>query len=74
LLKGVKCPALVIHGEADPLVPIDGGRDTAACIPGSKLVTIPYMGHDFTQKLVPTYIREIGAFISEVETRRSKAA
>ena len=33
-LAGVKAPTLVIHGEGDPLVPIDGGRDTAAHIAG----------------------------------------
>jgi pimeloyl-ACP methyl ester carboxylesterase len=73
LLKGVKCPALVIHGEADPLVPIEGGRDTAACIPGARLVTVPNMGHDFSSKLVPVYLREIGDFVAEVEARRKAA-
>ena len=73
LLKAVKCPALVIHGEADPLVPIDGGHDTAASIPGARLVTIPGMGHDFTAKLVPVYLREIGNFVAEVEARRKAA-
>jgi pimeloyl-ACP methyl ester carboxylesterase len=74
ILKNVKAPALVIHGEADPLIPIDGGRDTAACIPGARLVAVPHMGHDFTQKLVPVYIREIGNFVAEVDSRRTKAA
>ncbi|MBI1213208.1 MAG: alpha/beta fold hydrolase [Alphaproteobacteria bacterium] len=73
MLKSVKAPALVIHGEADPLVPIEGGRDTAASIPGARLVTVPYMGHDFSQKLVPTYIREIGNFVDDVERRRKAA-
>ncbi len=73
MLKGVKCPALVIHGEADPLVPIEGGHDTAASIPGARLVTVPGMGHDFTAKLVPVYVREIGNFVAEVEARRKAA-
>ena len=73
MLKNVKCPALVIHGEADPLVDIAGGRDTAASIPGARLVTIPGMGHDFTSKLVPVYLREIGNFVAEVEARRKAA-
>jgi len=73
MLKNVKCPALVIHGETDPLVDIAGGRDTAASIPGARLVTIPGMGHDFTSKLVPVYLREIGDFVSEVEARRKAA-
>ena len=51
-LRGVTAPTLVIHGEADPLVPLAAGRDTAAHIPGSRLKTIPGMGHDLPLALV----------------------
>jgi pimeloyl-ACP methyl ester carboxylesterase len=45
-LKTITAPTVVIHGEADPLVPVEGGRDTAANIPGAELVVLPGMGHD----------------------------
>jgi len=45
-LAKVGVPTVVIHGEADPLVPVEGGHDTAAAIPGAELVLIPGMGHD----------------------------
>ena len=51
-LKRVTAPTLVIHGEDDPLVPVEGGKDTAAAIPGAKLLTIPRMGHDLPLELV----------------------
>ncbi|KTE19088.1 alpha/beta hydrolase [Sphingopyxis sp. H050] len=54
MLKSIKAPTLVIHGEADPLVPIAGGRDTAENIPGARLLTIPGMGHDLPLALVDT--------------------
>jgi pimeloyl-ACP methyl ester carboxylesterase len=54
MLKGVKAPTLVIHGEDDPLVPLAGGRDTAASIAGARLMTIPGMGHDLPLALVDT--------------------
>jgi len=54
MLKSIKAPTLVIHGEADPLVPIAGGRDTAENIPGAQLLTIPGMGHDLPLALVDT--------------------
>ena len=54
MLKAVRAPTLVIHGEADPLVPIAGGRDTAAHIAGARLMTIPGMGHDLPLALVDT--------------------
>ena len=50
-LHGVRLPFLVIHGEADPLVTLSGGLATAAAVPGSKLITIPGMGHDLPQEL-----------------------
>jgi pimeloyl-ACP methyl ester carboxylesterase len=45
-LLNVKCPTLVIHGKADPLVPIACGQDTANRIEGSRFVAIDGMGHD----------------------------
>jgi pimeloyl-ACP methyl ester carboxylesterase len=51
-LRAVTAPTLVIHGEDDPLVPVEGGRDTAAHIPGARLHTIPGMGHDLPLALV----------------------
>ncbi len=52
MLKDVSVPTLVLHGEDDPLVPVEGGRDTAASIPGAKLKTIPGWGHDLPLELV----------------------
>ena len=52
MLKDVTVPTLVLHGEDDPLVPCEGGRDTAASIPGAKLKTIPGWGHDLPLELV----------------------
>lgn len=53
-LKQVRVPSLVIHGTDDPLVPVEGGRDTAAHIPGAKLLEVPGMGHDLPLELVET--------------------
>lgn len=51
LLATIKVPTVVLHGEADPLIPVACGRDTAASIPGAELRTIPGMGHDFPTAL-----------------------
>ena len=45
-LASVKVPTLVIHGTDDPLVPVEGGKDTAKAIPGAQLMLIEGMGHD----------------------------
>jgi pimeloyl-ACP methyl ester carboxylesterase len=51
LLGTIVAPTLVIHGAADPLVPLDAGEDTARNIPGSRLMVIDGMGHDLPPAL-----------------------
>lgn len=55
-LRGVTAPTLVIHGLADRLVHVSGGRATARTIPGSELLLIPGMGHDMPRALWPVLI------------------
>ncbi len=50
-LGRVTMPFLVIHGEADPLVQVSGGKATAAAVPGAKLILYPGMGHDLPEPL-----------------------
>jgi pimeloyl-ACP methyl ester carboxylesterase len=45
-LASVKVPTLVVHGTSDPLVPVEGGKDTAKAVPGAQLMLIEGMGHD----------------------------
>lgn len=58
-LKALKVPTVVVHGEADPLVPLAGGQATAAAIPGAELRIIPGMGHDLPEALYDTFIDAI---------------
>ena len=50
-LKTVTVPTLVIHGDADPLVPVECGIDTANSVPGSELLIIEGMGHTFPHQV-----------------------
>lgn len=52
LLRTIQCPTLVIHGAADPLVPVACGIDTAQAIPGARLEVIEGMGHDLPAQLI----------------------
>lgn len=45
-LSSIITPTLVIHGADDPLIPVEGGKDTARVIPGANLLIINGMGHD----------------------------
>jgi pimeloyl-ACP methyl ester carboxylesterase len=58
-LGQVRVPTTVIHGDADPLVNVSGGRATAEAIPGAKLVILPGMGHDLPRELWPQIIDAI---------------
>jgi pimeloyl-ACP methyl ester carboxylesterase len=44
-LGGIRCPALVICGEDDGMVPPENSRALAAGIPGARLELIPQCGH-----------------------------
>ena len=63
-LAGLRIPALVIHGEQDPVIRPRGGRATARAIPGARLVTYPGMGHDLPAALWPSIVAEITAHTS----------
>jgi len=58
-LRKLTMPALVIHGDADPLVDVSGGRATAAAIPGAELIVIPGMGHELNPVLWPQIVDAI---------------
>ena len=58
-LGELRCPALVIHGKADPLVGVSGGQATAAAIPGAELLLFDDMGHDLPPALLPQIVDAI---------------
>lgn len=58
-LATITAPTLVIHGDADPLVPVEGGRDTAKHVPGAELLEIAGMGHDIPEALFDQIVEAI---------------
>jgi proline iminopeptidase len=61
VLGRITCPTLVIHGKADPLVPYEGGVDTAYRIRDSRLVLLDGYGHDFPPQLYGRFADMIAA-------------
>jgi pimeloyl-ACP methyl ester carboxylesterase len=70
-LAQVKTPTLVIHGTVDPLVRPEGGKDTAASIPGAKLLMIEGMGHALP---IPMWPQVIDTIDSHARGAAAKAA
>src|SRR3954469_5986250 len=46
-LGALRVPTLVVHGDADRLVPLEAGRATADAIPGARFEVVEGMGHDY---------------------------
>ena len=63
-LKTVTVPTLVIHGDKDPLVPVEGGIHTAEVIPGAKLEIQKGMGHALFPQYQAPVLELIKAHIS----------
>ncbi len=58
-LRQLQVPTLVVHGEDDQLVQVEGGRATAAAVPDAELLVIPGMGHDLPRGLWPQVVDAI---------------
>jgi pimeloyl-ACP methyl ester carboxylesterase len=60
-VRGIKIPALVVHGESDPLVSVAAGRRTAELISGAQLMVVPGMGHDLPRPVWPALADAVSA-------------
>jgi pimeloyl-ACP methyl ester carboxylesterase len=68
-LRRLEVPTVVIHGEADPLVPLRAGIATARAIPDAELIKIAGMGHDMPRELWPTYVEAVARNADRAATR-----
>ncbi len=58
-LAAIRVPTLVLHGAADSLIPLAGGRATAAAIEGARFEVFEGMGHDVPRALWPHLVGAI---------------
>jgi pimeloyl-ACP methyl ester carboxylesterase len=69
LAADLRCPFLVVHGEADEVCPVDDGRETAASAPNGSIAVIPGGRHNdlWTDgALANRCTKEIGSFLSRI--------
>lgn len=58
----INAPTLVLHGDEDPLLPVENALDAAEAIPGAELIIIKGMGHYPPHKGPwPQIVKEISA-------------
>ncbi len=60
-LRQLRVPTLVIHGDEDPIIPLDHGIATADAVPDAKLIVMKGVGHE----LPPGVLAEIHPAILE---------
>ncbi len=73
-LGGIKAPTLVVHGDADVLVPTANGRTLHERIPGSELAIIPGVGHMISWEKPAETARAITEFLSRVPSQAGQSA
>jgi pimeloyl-ACP methyl ester carboxylesterase len=69
MLRRLELPTLVIHGLADRMCDVSGGRATAEAISSAELVLIEGMGHSLPPGLRSQLAERIAAFVWRVEGR-----
>jgi pimeloyl-ACP methyl ester carboxylesterase len=72
-LRQVDVPTLVIHGLADRMCDVSGGRATAAAIPGAELMLVEGMGHDLAPGLRHRIADAIARVVQRGEARLAPA-
>jgi pimeloyl-ACP methyl ester carboxylesterase len=73
-LATITAPTVVLHGQDDPLVPVEAGRDTAAHIKGAELIVVPGMGHDLPPALYETFVDAIWQAVSRARAAQPASA
>ena len=63
-VERIAVPALVVHGSADRIVPVENGRRLAARLPHADYVELPGYGHDLAQEAPDELAALIDAFLS----------
>ena len=58
-LKSLRVSTLVVHGDADRLVPLEAGRATADAVPGARFEIVEGMGHDYPPQHWPRMVELI---------------
>ncbi len=66
LLPKITCPALVIGGKEDQVIPVEIQEEMAGLLPNSRLMLYEGYGHGNDQEN-PQYENEVHKFIKDVD-------
>jgi pimeloyl-ACP methyl ester carboxylesterase len=63
--SAVRAPTVVLHGDADPYLPVAHGRHTAEVIPNARFVLKPGQGHVSLIRVIPQLCTDLLALAKE---------
>jgi len=69
-LAEIRCPVLVMHGSADPLIPFRAGELVHEAIPGSEWIEESGAGHSLPTERAETFNRAVLDFIDRARKKR----
>jgi pimeloyl-ACP methyl ester carboxylesterase len=61
--REINCPTLVLHGEEDPILPVENGRAIAAGISGASLKVLPKAGHELPHPSISAIVHQIALHV-----------
>jgi len=65
-LAGLQLPTLVLHGEIDPILPLEHSRRFAAAIAGAELIVYPGIGHLPQREIPARSAADVAAFVARL--------
>jgi pimeloyl-ACP methyl ester carboxylesterase len=68
--RAIRTPTLVMHGEADTVIPVAAGRGLASAIPGAKLITYPGVGHVPMEQIPDRSAEDLRSFMQSLNPPR----
>ena len=71
---GLTMPTLVLHGDEDPIVPVEWGRELAATLPDSRLRVYPGVGHNYLVEVGDVANRDVLDFLASVDSAQAAPA
>lgn len=73
-LGQVRVPTLVVHGDADPVIALSGGRQTAEAVPGAELMVLEGVGHEVPERVWAALASRLAELVARAESDGAAAA